>query len=165
MILLALVASAFMFAPLVGWAERRAAPFLAVIPLTLFAAFCLLWPGVAAGEALVEVHRWIPSLGVSASFRLDGLSLTFGLLITGIGGIVFLYASAYLRRTRRLMRFYTVLTLFMASMLGAVLSDDLVLLVVFWELTSLTSFLLMGHTPEEAESRRSAQQVRRAVRN
>ena len=108
MILLALVASAFMFAPLVGWAERRAAPFLAVIPLTLFAAFCLLWPGVAAGEALVEVHRWIPSLGVSASFRLDGLSLTFGLLITGIGGIVFLYASAYLRRTRRLMRFYTV---------------------------------------------------------
>ncbi len=156
MILFALVASAFLFAPLMGWAERQSAPFMAVIPLLLFIAFCVLLPGVAAGEVLLEAYRWIPSLGISASFRLDGLSLTFGLLITGIGAIVFLYASAYLRGAA--MRFYTVLTLFMASMLGAVLADDLILLVVFWELTSLTSFLLIGHTPEEAESRRSAQQ-------
>ena len=147
-----------MFAPLVGWAEERAAPLLAAIPLTLFVAFCLLWPGVAAGDVLVEVSRWIPSLGISASFRLDGLSLTFGLLITGICGIVFLYASSYLRGAPRLARFYTVLTLFMASMLGAVLADDLVLLVVFWELTSLTSFLLIGYSPEEPASRRAAQQ-------
>ncbi len=88
--------------------------------------------------------RLDPEPGIAASFRLDGLSLTFGLLITGIGAIVFLYASAYLRGAPRLMRFYTVLTLFMASMLGAVLADDLILLVVFWELTSLTSFLLIG---------------------
>lgn len=158
MILFAIVATAFVSAPLVGWAERQSAPFVAAIPLLLFIAFCALLPGVAAGDVLLEVDRWIPSLGISASFRLDGLSLTFGMLITGIGAIVFLYASAYLRGAPRLMRFYTVLTLFMASMLGAVLADDLILLVVFWELTSLTSFLLIGHTPEEPESRRSAQQ-------
>jgi len=158
MILFAIVASAFLFAPLIGWAEERATPLLAAVPAMLFLAFCLLLPGIAAGEVLVEVNRWIPSLDIAASFRLDGLSLTFGLLITGIGAIVFLFASSYLRGAPRLMRFYTVLTLFMASMLGAVLADDLILLVVFWELTSLTSFLLIGYTPEKAESRRSAQQ-------
>lgn len=158
MILLAIVATAFCFAPLLGWAEERAAPFFAAAPAMLFITFCLLLPGITAGEVLVEVNRWIPSLDIAASFRLDGLSLTFSLLITGIGAIVFLYAAAYLRGAPRLMRFYTVLTLFMASMLGAVLADDLILLIVFWELTSLTSFLLIGYTPEKAESRRSAQQ-------
>jgi len=158
MILLALVAFAFVFAPLVGWAGGRSSPFVAVIPLQLFIAFCVLLPEIAAGEIVLEVHRWIPSLGIEAAFRLDGLSLTFALLISGIGSAVFLYASSYLRKAPRLARFYTALTLFMASMLGAVLADDLVLLVVFWELTSLTSFLLIGYSPEEAESRRSAQQ-------
>lgn len=158
MILFAIVASAFLSAPLVGLAKERAAPLLAAVPAMLFLAFCLLLPDIAAGDVLVEVNRWIPSLDIAASFRLDGLSLTFGLLITGIGAIVFLYASSYLQGAPRLTRFYTVLTLFMASMLGAVLADDLILLVVFWELTSLTSFLLIGYTPEKAESRRSAQQ-------
>ena len=158
MILLALVAFAFVFAPLAGWAGGRSSSFVAVIPLQLFIAFCVLLPEIAAGEIVLEAHRWIPSLGIEAAFRLDGLSLTFALLISGIGSAVFLYASAYLKGALRLARFYTVLTLFMASMLGAVLADDLVLLVVFWELTSLTSFLLIGYSPEEAESRRSAQQ-------
>lgn len=158
MILLALVAFAFVFAPLAGWAGGRSSPFVAVIPFLLFASFCVLLPEIAGGEIVREAHRWIPSLGIEAAFRLDGLSLTFALLISGIGGAVFLYASAYLREAPRLARFYTVLALFMASMLGAVLADDLVLLVVFWELTSLTSFLLIGYSPEEAASRRSAQQ-------
>ncbi|MCO5156352.1 MAG: DUF4040 domain-containing protein [Aquamicrobium sp.] len=158
MILLALVASAFMFAPVVGWAGGRSSPLAAVIPFLLFASSCVLLPEIAGGEIILEAHRWIRSLGIEAAFRLDGLSLTFALLISGIGGAVFLYASSYLHGAPRLARFYTVLTLFMASMLGAVLADDLVLLVVFWELTSLTSFLLIGYSPEEAESRRSAQQ-------
>lgn len=158
MILLSLVMFAFMFAPLVGWAGGRSSPFVAVIPFLLFANFCAMLPQIAEGGIVLEAHRWIPSLGIEAAFRLDGLSLTFALLISGIGGAVFLYASAYLREAPRLARFYTVLTLFMASMLGAVLADDLVLLVVFWELTSLTSFLLIGYSPEEAASRRSAQQ-------
>ena len=158
MTLLALVMFAFVFAPLAGWAGGRSSPFVAVIPFLLFASFCVLLPEIAAGKIVLEAHRWIPSLGIEAAFRLDGLSLTFALLISGIGGAVFLYASAYLRGAPRLARFHVALTLFMASMLGAVLADDLVLLVVFWELTSLTSFLLIGYSPEEAESRRSAQQ-------
>ncbi len=131
---------------------------MAAIPLLLFVAFCMLLPEVAAGGVVLEAYRWIPSLDIDAAFRLDGLSLTFALLISGIGGTVFLYASSYLKGAKRLARFYTVLTLFMASMIGAVLADDLVLLVVFWELTSLTSFLLIGYAPEKAEARRSAQQ-------
>lgn len=158
MILLALIAFAFVFAPLVGWVGGRSSPFVAVIPLLLFASFCVLLPQIAGGGIVLEAHRWIPSLGIEAAFRLDGLSLTFALLISGIGSAVFLYASAYLRGAPRLARFYVALTLFMASMLGAVLADDLVLLVVFWELTSLTSFLLIGYSPEQAVSRRSAQQ-------
>lgn len=158
MILLALIISAFALAPLIGVIGGRSSPLVATVPLLLFIAFCILLPEIAAGNTLLETHRWIPSIGIAAAFRLDGLSLTFVLLITGIGTAVFLYASAYLRGEPRLVRFYTVLTLFMASMLGAVLADDLVLLVVFWELTSLTSFLLIGYTPEKEASRRSAQQ-------
>lgn len=158
MILLALVALPFVFAPLAGWLGGRSSAFVAVIPFSLFVVFAMLPPTVAEGEVLLEVHPWVPSLGIDAAFRLDSLSLIFGLLISGIGTAVFLYASSYLCGQRRLARFYVVLTLFMASMLGAVLADDLVLLVVFWELTSLTSFLLIGYSPEQATSRRSAQQ-------
>ncbi|WP_197094615.1 hydrogen gas-evolving membrane-bound hydrogenase subunit E [Microvirga massiliensis] len=128
------------------------------MPGLLFLGFCTLLPAVSAWAVVQEAHAWIPSLGVAASFRADGLSLLFALLISGIGAAVFLYASSYLRGYERLARFYVVLTLFMGSMLGAVLADDLVLLVVFWELTSLTSFLLIGFSPEQAESRRAAQQ-------
>jgi multicomponent Na+:H+ antiporter subunit A len=158
MILLAVIAFPFVFAPLVGGLGRQSSPLVAAIPVQLFIAFCALLPTVAAGGHVLEAHPWIPSLEIEASFRVDGLSLLFALLISGIGGVVFLYASSYLRGHVRLTRFYVVLTLFMGSMLGAVLADDLVLLVVFWELTSLTSFLLIGYEPERAEARRAAQQ-------
>ncbi len=158
MIILALVAFSFLSAPLVGWAGGRSWPVIAAVPLLLFAGFCLFLPILTAGEVALETYRWIPSLGIDAAFRVDGLSLTFALLICGIGTAVFLYASSYLKGAPRLARFYTVLTLFMASMLGAVLADNLVVLIVFWELTSLTSFLLIGYSPERADTRRSAQQ-------
>ncbi|MGE8943961.1 hydrogen gas-evolving membrane-bound hydrogenase subunit E [Leptospira interrogans] len=156
--ILMLVAVAFALAPFAGWAGGRGSTLVAVVPAVLFAAFCFYLPDISAGQIVREVHSWVPSLDVAASLRLDGLSLTFALLITGIGTVVFLYASAYLRRYRQLGRFFIVLTLFMGSMLGAVLADDLILLVVFWELTSLTSFLLIGFTPEKSEARRAAQQ-------
>ncbi|MGE0152853.1 MAG: hydrogen gas-evolving membrane-bound hydrogenase subunit E [Reyranellaceae bacterium] len=156
--LLVLTAFAFASAGFAWIAGRRSSAIVAAAPLLLFAAFCRFLPEIAAGEIVVQTHRWIPGLGVDAAFRLDGLSLVFALLITGIGAIVFLYASSYLRGAERLGRFYVVLTLFMAAMLGAVLADDLVMLVVFWELTSLTSFLLIGYSPEQAVARRSAQQ-------
>ncbi len=153
-----LIILGFAGAPLAGWLGGRSSPLVALIPALLFAGFGLLLWQAGPGAVLTETHPWIPSLGIEAGFRADGLSLAFALLITGIGSIVFLYGSAYLRGQRQLARFYTVLTLFMASMLGAVLADNLVLLAVFWELTSLTSFLLIGFSPERAETRRSAQQ-------
>lgn len=156
--LLALAILPFLFAPIAGWLGGRSSSAVAVLPLALFIAFASFLSLIASGEVLIESQAWIPSLDIAAAFRLDGLSLTFALLITGIGSAVFLYASGYLHGAPRLARFYVVLTLFMASMLGAVLADDLVLLVVYWELTSITSFLLIGYSPEKAEARRSAQQ-------
>lgn len=156
--ILALVGASFALAPLAAWLGGRCSPLVAAIPALLFLGFATFLPGIEAGQTLLESHSWIPTLGINASFRLDGLSLLFALLITGIGTLVFLYASSYLKGAARLPRFYVALTLFMGAMIGAVLADDLVLLVVFWELTSLTSFLLIGTTPESAEARRSAQQ-------
>ena len=156
--ILALVAASFLLAPLAAWLGGRSSPFVAAVPAALFVGFATFLPEIRAGAAPSEVYPWIPSLGIDASFRIDGLSLLFALLITGIGTFVFLYASAYLKDHERLPRFYAALTLFMGAMIGAVLADDLVLLVVFWELTSLTSFLLIGTSPESAEARRSAQQ-------
>ncbi|MEO9338250.1 hydrogen gas-evolving membrane-bound hydrogenase subunit E [Mesorhizobium sp. SB112] len=158
MTLLALIAFTFAVSPLVGWLGGRSSPLIAFAPAVLFGGFCLFLPAIGSGNTISETYSWIPSLGIEASFRADGLSLLFALLISGIGTAVFLYASSYLRGVARLARFYIVLTLFMGSMLGAVLADDLMLLVVFWEMTSLTSFLLIGFSPEKAESRRSAQQ-------
>ena len=157
MLILSLVALSFALAPLVGLLGRSPSPLLAIIPAILFVAFCTYVPDLGNGP-VIEAHRWIPTLGISAAFRIDGLSLLFALLISGIGAVIFLYASSYMRGMERLPRFFVALTLFMGSMIGAVLADDLVLLIVFWELTSLTSFLLIGTTPESAEARRSAQQ-------
>ncbi|GAA5236445.1 DUF4040 domain-containing protein [Verticiella sediminum] len=154
-----LVALAFCAAPATyACARARLPAFAALAPAALFAGFALLLPQVAAQGALLETHPWIPTLGIALGFRVDGWSLLFALLITGIGTGIFLYASRYLAGERDLPRFYAVLTLFMGAMLGAVLADDLIALLVFWELTSLTSFLLIGYDPTGAPARRSAQQ-------
>ncbi len=128
------------------------------IPVAAFTAFASLLPPVLAGQPQVEVWHWIPSLDIALALRADGLSLLFALLITGIGSFVFLYATRYLAGHADLPRFFARLTLFMAAMLGAVLADDLITLLVFWEMTSLASFLLIGFEPEKTASRRSAQQ-------
>jgi multicomponent Na+:H+ antiporter subunit A len=153
--LAALPLSALAAVPLVGPGLRRrpaAAPAVALVPLALFLVLLLLPEGAAFRFA------WLPSLGVEIAFRLDGLSRLFALLITGIGAGVFLYAAAYLAGHPLQHRFLAVLMLFMAAMLGAVLADDLLLLFVFWELTSLASFLLIGFDSQRAEARRAAQQ-------
>ncbi len=136
----------------------RAAPSLWLLPAALFAGFASLVPTVLAGGAVQEAWRWIPSLGITLSLRVDGLSLLFALLITGIGSFIFLYAASYLQGHADLPRFFARLTLFMGAMLGAVLADDLVVLLVFWEATSLASFLLIGFAPENPAARRAAQQ-------
>lgn len=102
---------------------------------------------------------WIPSLGVDLSLYVDGLSAQFLLLIVGIGTMVFVYGSAYLAENSRRNRVFGLLVLFMAAMIGAVVSDHLLVLFVFWELTSLLSFLLIGIDHEQEEGRRSALQA------
>ncbi|WP_299236553.1 monovalent cation/H+ antiporter subunit A [uncultured Halomonas sp.] len=121
------------------------------------ALFCLLlllsWlPHVMqGGEAVVQRLSWLPSLGLDASFRLDGLGLLFALLITGVGCLILLYARYYFEGSKTTARFFTLILLFMAAMLGIVLSENLLFMLVFWELTSLSSFLLIGyHTNDHA---------------
>ena len=159
MLLTTLVLGTFAAAPLVYCAARAGAvSTLAVLPMALFAALASLVPQVVAGQVIAEEYAWVSSLDVSFSLRADGLSLLFALLITGIGSCVFLYAATYLSDRPDRPTFFAYLTLFMGAMLGAVLADNLVVLLVFWELTSLTSFLLIGFEHEREPSRRAAQQ-------
>jgi multicomponent Na+:H+ antiporter subunit A len=130
-----------------------------LLAVAIFAAFLQAVPSVAAGEPLRAVWPWVPSLGVTLSFWIDGLSLTFGLLISGIGALVFLYAGTYLRGHPHFIRFMLYLTLFMLSMLGLVLADNLLTLFVFWELTSVTSYLLIGFNHADPQARRNALQA------
>lgn len=124
--------------------------------VTAVALAYLLWcaPAVFAGETLSVRWPWVGPLELA--FRLDGLGLLFALLILGIGLLIILYARYYLAARDPLGRFYMMLLLFMGSMLGVVLADNLLLLVVFWELTSLTSFLLIGYWHTQPEARQSA---------
>ncbi len=111
---------------------------------------------VFAGETLHSTLNWIPSLDLSLAFRLDGLALLFAILVLGIGLLVILYARYYLSAKEKAGRFYAYLLLFMGAMLGVVTSDNLLLLVVFWELTSLSSFLLIGFWGHKTEARKGA---------
>lgn len=128
-----------------------------LVPVTAFAA--LLWAIARKSMPCDWVAAWAPSLGVELAFRLDGLSALMLLLITGVGVGVFVYAGGYLAGHPHQRRLFVLLTAFMAAMIGAVTADDLMLLFVFWELTSLTSFLLVGFNHEDAASRKSAQQA------
>lgn len=126
------------------------------IPLALFVYFSQFIGRISNGEVIYQFHSWIPAFGVNLGFTLDGLSLLFSLMITGIGFLVFVYTSAYLKNHKYLDRFYGYLSMFMAAMLGLVLSDNLISLFVFWELTSISSFFLIGFNNTSKESRKSA---------
>jgi len=102
---------------------------------------------------------WVPSLDIDLALRVDGLSAQFLLLITGIGTLVFIYGAGYLAGHPKRKRVYVLLLLFMLAMIGAVVSDNLFLLFIFWELTSVLSFLLVGFDHEQESSRKSAQQA------
>ncbi len=129
------------------------------LPFVLFLAFAARVPAAGAGEAVAESWRWVPSLGVELSFRLDGLSLLMALLITGIGAGVFAFSGRYLAGHPRQGRFLAVLSLFMAAMLGTVTADHLIVLFLFWELTSVASFLLIGFNGESERARACALQA------
>jgi multicomponent Na+:H+ antiporter subunit A len=156
---LAAVLSGFvaaLLAPALVRLSRRAAGWLlALLP----AALTVYFIGLSGGAPWTEVHAWVPSLGVSLSFYLDGLSLLFAILISGIGALVVLYAGEYLRDDAQLGRFFAYILAFMASMLGLVLAGNVLGLFVFWELTSLTSYLLIGYDHERAPVRNAALQA------
>ncbi len=132
---------------------------VSLLPGGLFAFFLSRLPSVQAGDFDVEVHPLVEVLGVEAAFRLDGLSLTFALLILGIGTLIAVYAGSYMGDHPRIGRFFAFFLLFMAAMLGLVLSDDLFTLFVFWELTSLSSFLLIGFEHHLEDNRAAARQA------
>jgi len=147
-------------APLAVAALRQwAAAALALVPVLLFLHFASFLPAVAGGAARVNGVPWAGPLDVAFAYRLDGLSLLFALLISGIGAFILPYAGAYLGDDPRLGRFLGTLLAFMGSMLGLVLADDLVMLFIFWELTSITSFLLIGFDRARREARRAALQA------
>lgn len=118
--------------------------FVLTIPAIVFISLLPFLSPVANGETFIYMTRWIPSFNIHLLTYVDGLSLTFGLLITGIGVLVTLYSIYYLSKEESLPHFYMYLLLFMGSMLGVVFSDHLLGLYVFWELTSISSFLLIA---------------------
>ncbi|MFZ9134294.1 MAG: proton-conducting transporter membrane subunit, partial [Gemmobacter sp.] len=116
-------------------------------------------PAVIGGEVILARFEWLPALGLNAHFMLDGLGLLFAGLILGIGLLIILYARFYLSAEDPMGQFYTYLMLFQGAMVGIVLSDNILLLLIFWELTSLSSFLLIGywkHLPEGRQGARMA---------
>lgn len=138
---------------------HNAAWLLALVPAFAFVHFAGFLPEIAAGRAVTGGYPWVPSLGLSFSWFLDGLSLTFALLITGIGTLIVLYSGGYMKGHPQQGRFFSFILMFMGSMLGVVVSDSLLMLFVFWELTSITSFLLIGFDHAREASRRAALQA------
>ena len=159
-LLLTILALAFFASPLPlliqGMGCKHAAWSAAGVMAACLTLLAPLVSPVLSGQTIVLFYSWLPSLGLNFSLRLDGLSLLFSLLITGIGLLVVLYAYYYLPKNDQLGRFYSILLLFMGAMLGVVLSENLILLVIFWEITSLSSFLLVAYNHQSHDSRTGA---------
>ncbi len=128
---------------------------LSLFPFSLFLFFSTFIQGLESGDYWFR-NSWIPQLGISFDFKLDGLSSLFALLITGIGTLVYFYAASYLKGHEYINRFFCYLSIFMGSMLGLVLSDNILTMFIFWELTSISSFFLIGFDNNNEESRKSA---------
>jgi multicomponent K+:H+ antiporter subunit A len=138
-------------------APRSAAPWVAAAAdLAALAALLALAPRVLSGEVLAVGWPWLPQIGLALSLRLDALGFLFALLILAIGLLVILYARYYLSEEPRLERFFALLMLFTGAMLGTVLSGNLLLLFAFWELTSISSFLLIAYHSGKIEAREGA---------
>ncbi|WP_058555976.1 monovalent cation/H+ antiporter subunit A [Thiohalocapsa sp. ML1] len=147
-------------APLAAWVARYGRLNAAWMAGALAAlALGLLIPaklGVFRGETLVQTIPWMPELGLNLAFRLDGLGMLFAILILVIGLLVILYARYYLGEADCTGRFFAYLLLFMGSMLGIVLSENILMLLMFWEMTSLSSFLLISYWQYRSDARNGA---------
>lgn len=144
------------FVPMLSQLKRHihTGVFIFFVPFSIFIYF-LQFVGLEFIPRSAS-YKWIPSLSIQFDFYLDGLSLLFALLITGIGSLVVLYSIFYLDKSERLGEFYVYLLMFMTAMLGIVLSDNVYVLYTFWELTSISSFLLIGYWHFKERSRYGA---------
>ena len=129
----------------VGW-------FAAVIAAVCFLLIASLVPSVAAGHNLAGAVSWIPGLSINFAFYADGLAVLLGLIVSFIGILILSYSRKYLSKDEDLVRYYQYLLVFMGSMLGIAFSDNLIQLFIFWELTSISSFLLIGYYRKTKES-------------
>jgi multicomponent K+:H+ antiporter subunit A len=130
--------------------------FTMLAPAVALVYIVSLMPAVLAGEIVTEYLEWIPSVGLTLSMRLDGLALMFALLILGIGLLIILYARYYLSEKEAVGRFFSYLILFMTAMLSIVLSNNVLQLWMAWEVTSISSFLLISFWSTKSESRKGA---------
>lgn len=141
---------------------RRLGRVLAIFPAVLFTLLLTQIPSIADGEIIQAAIRWIQIpwhdgfLDIAFSFSLDGLSFLFALIITGVGTLVLMYAASYLNPSEDHAKFFAYLMLFIGAMLGVVTANNIVLLYLFWEMTSFTSFLLIGFWSHRDESRYGA---------
>ncbi len=161
--ILVAVLSGFVLAFIAPWLTRwlgdRVGWVIALLPLSITVYLLTYIPDLADGGSVHYSFAWIPALDVDLSFHVDGLGLIFALLISGIGTLIMLYGGGYLHGHHHLGRFYLFILMFMASMLGVVLADNLITFFIFFELTSLTSYLLIGFSHNAEDSRYSARQA------
>ncbi|MGE7930091.1 Na+/H+ antiporter subunit A [Lysinibacillus xylanilyticus] len=133
--------------------------FVLSVPFILFLLLARYIPQIAEGKTFIHTYEWIPSFNINFTTYLDGLSMILGLLITGVGSLVILYSIFYLSTKESLHHFYCYLLLFMGAMLGVVFSDNLMVLYTFWELTSVSSFLLIAFWHHRKSSRAGARKA------
>lgn len=131
----------------------------AIIPFAGFVWFLGMLPEINRGEVFTHRYSWLPAYGIDFSFYIDGLSVLFSLLVLGIGAFILIYAGYYMKTYPMKGRFMGYLVLFMASMVGVVVSGNLITIFVFWELTSISSYLLIGYNHEKPEARGAALQA------
>ncbi|WP_439882860.1 hydrogen gas-evolving membrane-bound hydrogenase subunit E [Pontibacter sp. MBLB2868] len=132
---------------------------VSALPICIFAYLCTLLPEIYRTGYVQQVTSWVPALGIEFQFRIDGLSLLFALLISFFGFLIIIYSSGYLKHHVLLGRFYMYLTLFMTAMVGLVTADNIFLTFVFWELTSISSYLLIGFDNDSEQARVAAWQA------
>lgn len=148
--------AALLSVPLHKYFPKGVGTILSIVPIGIF-----VWAISRLGNVIdigyvTESYEWVKSINLDLSFRLDGLSIFFVLLISGVGFFIFNYANSYLQNDPNKGRFFLYLSLFMTAMLGIVMSNNLLILFIFWEVTSLSSYLLIGYYHHQEESRKSA---------
>ena len=148
------------FIPIIApYAKQSIGWIFALYPLGVFLYFLTQLSAINNGAIIESSTPWVPALGINFDFYLDGLSLLMGLLVSGMGTLIFIYAGGYMREDAGIGRFFTHLTLFTSAMLGLILAGNLLTLFIFWELTSITSYLLIGYKYKAHDSRAAATQA------